>query len=226
MIERELIRQAYLKEVKEKLKRAKSSYEIAKKDTIEAEGRMVTRYDSTKTETAWLADGYLEEVKELEKCISYIEKNIEFANVSDIVVLDLYKNSVYQKSLEYELSRKGKNSIFENLFVNFLGCLQGDTIIINENNCQVEYYVNSIKKIADKSVIRIESLVTVTDEYGDCNYYITNYRGGIDLRVGNEEIYCVSKQTPIAKALLGKKRGDNIIVPTRDKTEYVIKDLN
>ena len=50
---KERVKENYLKMLKEKLEEEIKSYEIAKKDTIEAEGRMVTRYDSTKTETGW-----------------------------------------------------------------------------------------------------------------------------------------------------------------------------
>ena len=51
---KERVKESYLKMLKAKLEEEIKSYEIAKKDTIEAEGRMVTRYDSTKTETGWL----------------------------------------------------------------------------------------------------------------------------------------------------------------------------
>ena len=59
MIEKQLVKKAYVCALEQKLTKAKNSYEIAKRDTIEAEGRMITRYDSMKTETAWLADGFL-----------------------------------------------------------------------------------------------------------------------------------------------------------------------
>ena len=79
--------------LKEKLEEEIKSYEIAKKDTIEAEGRMVTRYDSTKTETGWLAAGYLELVNMLKKSIENFEQERRYINIGDLVTIDLFQNN-------------------------------------------------------------------------------------------------------------------------------------
>ncbi len=42
----------------------KGYFEGSKKDVIEAEGRMKTRYDTTRTERAWLADAYSKRYEE------------------------------------------------------------------------------------------------------------------------------------------------------------------
>ena len=60
------VREAYLSCLMEELSHARRGHTEAKRDTIAAEGRMVTRYDSTKTEVGWLADGFLKDVLQRE----------------------------------------------------------------------------------------------------------------------------------------------------------------
>lgn len=225
MIEKQLVKKAYICALEQKLIKAKNSYEIAKRDTIEAEGRMITRYDSMKTETAWLADGFLKEVKEIEQYISNIEKEREFANVSDFVELDLLEKEEYQGTFRYRLSRHGKEKIPERMFNEVIGCFREDSVVIEENKRQMEYRIKMIEKNPDKQVVSLDSIVTIEDDYGESIYYITNYLGGIELEIEGKEIFCISKQTPIAKQLLGRKQGENITIPVNGEMECIIKDF-
>lgn len=226
MLDKDVVRKAYIEALEKKLMKARSSYETARKDTIEAEGRMVTRYDSTKAETAWLADGYLKEVKELEQYISNMKENKAFANISDTIFLDLLINTEYQQTYQYILSRSGEHSIPEKLFIDVIGSTIGDSITFkDENNQQVEYRVKNIIKNNVNTSVFIESLVTVTDQYGDSVYYITNYIGGINLILEGEEVFCISKQTPIAKAILGKTPGENVTITTNESMTCTIKNF-
>lgn len=225
MIEKQLVKRAYVCALEQKLTKAKNSYEIAKRDTIEAEGRMITRYDSMKTETAWLADGFLKEVKEIEQYISNIEKEREFANVSDFVELDLLEKGEYQGTFRYKLSRYGKEKIPERMFNEVIGCFREDSVIIEENKRQMEYRIKTIEKNPDNQVVSLDSIVTIEDDYGESMYYITNYLGGIELEIEGKEIFCISKQTPIARQLLGRGQGENIIIPVNGEMECIIKNF-
>ncbi len=221
-----LARQAYIKALEKKLEKARNSYEIARKDTIEAEGRMVTRYDSTKTETAWLADGYLKEVKELEHCIESMAHGREYANLSDKVSIDRITGAGYEKTLEYILARDGEQRIPEHLFISVIGSVPGDVISVEENKQHVEYQVRTIEKGKTDERAAIESIVTVEDEYGDEDqYFIVNHVGGVEVEAEGNLIFCVSKQAPIAKALLGRKKGEQVVIDLGKEQTFLVKDV-
>ena len=82
------VREAYLSCLMEELAHARRGHAEAKRDTIAAEGRMVTRYDSTKTEVGWLADGFLKDVRELEKCILEANEGTWFREKGEAVGID------------------------------------------------------------------------------------------------------------------------------------------
>lgn len=205
-----ILKEKYIEALKEKLNKAQSSYEIAKKDTIEAEGRMVTRYDSTKTETAWLADGYLKDVLELREMISSLESNIEFANLGDTVKVDIYQKNEYvgMDSIQLDMNLLNSN---KSLFLLILGSSINKKHIYENKNEYIEYHVREIEKVEFKDAIGINSTVVLEDEYGDQDYYyIVNYLGGMVIENDGKKIFCVSKQTPIAVALFGKGVGDTV----------------
>lgn len=226
MDKKELVREAYINALEKKLEKARTSYEIAKKDTIEAEGRMVTRYDSTKTETAWLADGYLKEVKELEQCISDMREQKMFANISDVVFADLVSSSGYEKTVQYTLSRTESLEMPESLLMNLLGSIPGDIILAEKNKQHAEYHIKEIQKGSHKGKIAIGSIVTLQDDYGDKEqYYIVNYIGGMEVEVEGEDIFCISKQTPIAKAMLGKEKGEEVVLCVHGEERFRIEEI-
>lgn len=226
MNKKEMVHEAYIIAIKKKLAKAQTSYEIAKKDTIEAEGRMVTRYDSTKTETAWLADGYLKEVKELQQCIAAIQEGKEFANISDKVSIEIIIGTKYEKTVEYILSRTEKPVISENLLLNIIGSSVGDVISVEENRQHVEYHIKAIEKGDPEGKVSVGSMVTLLDEYGEREeYYIVNNVGGMEINTENLCVFCISKQTPIAKALLGRGKGEEIIISVNSEEKFLIENI-
>lgn len=225
MDKKKLVHEAYINALKKKLEKAKNSYEIAKKDTIEAEGRMVTRYDSTKTETAWLADGYLKEVKELEKCIKDAADKKEFANISDLVSADIVNSTGFEKNVKYVLCRTEKN-LSEILLINIIGSVPGDIISIEEKKQHIEYHIREIQKRNNTGKVAIGSIVTLLDDYGDREqYYIVNYIGGMEIQVNDTTIFCISKQTPIAKILLGREKGEKILISIHGDEQFLIEEI-
>lgn len=226
MNRKEAVREAYIRALEERLAKARSSYEIAKNDTIEAEGRMVTRYDSTKTETAWLADGYLKEVKELEQCIANMKQRKEFANISDTVEVNRVVNMEYEGTFTYLLSRTGEAAIPENLLPCVAGCEVGEGVKTEERKQQVEYQLKSIRKGINHDLAAIESLVTLEDEDGDRDcYYIVNYLGGMEVEADGHKIFCVSRQTPMGRAILGRKKGEQFLVALKYEAEFTVVGL-
>lgn len=226
MSKKEMVHKAYIEALKNKLAKAQNSYEIAKKDTIEAEGRMVTRYDSTKTETAWLADGYLKEVKELQRCIADLQEGKQFANISDQVSIDIMIGMEYEKTVKCVLSRTEKQLISEEILLNIIGSTVGDVISVEENKQHVEYHIKTIQKGDAKGVAAVGSIVTLLDSYGDRDeYYIVNYVGGMEVSAEKSDIFCISKQTPIAKALLGRKKGEEITISVNGGEKFLIEEI-
>lgn len=222
---RDRLKAEYIKELEKKLNKARSSYEIAKKDTIEAEGRMVTRYDSTKTETAWLADGYLKDVKELENIIEKLQANIKIANFGDTVNVDRYVKNEFLGVEEITLDSvllKEKPMFFTKL----VGLSINDTISEEIDGEYVEYQVREISKKEDLGYIGINSFVVLEDEDGYLDYYyLVNYLGGMEIEVDDKDIFCVSKQTPIVMALLGKIVGEKVKPNPSSDFTCVIKSI-
>lgn len=226
MFDKTKLKEAYIQAIERKLEKAKASYEVAKNDTIEAEGRMVTRYDSSKTETAWLADGCLREVKELEQYINSLREDKRFANMSDIVYADLIVNKEYQRTDKFALLTTGETRIPDKYIGAFVGAGVGDSIVVEEDRQYLEYQIREIQRADSKSTVSIESVVTLLDAYGGREvYYIVNYIGGMEIVVDGENIFCISKQTPLAKVLLGRKKGDRVIVSENAREEVVIAEL-
>lgn len=221
-----MIKKAYIEAIEKKLERARRSYDIAKNDTIEAEGRMITRYDSTKTETAWLADGYLKEVKELEQCIEKFQTEHIFANIFDTIQVDLISNGEYQKTENYTLIPDDESKVPKYLFSALIGRTVDETVIFTDNRQCIEYHVRKIQKGNHEGVIAINSVVVLEDEYGDIDKYcIINYIGGIQTEVKGETIYFVSKDAPIAQALFGKREKEVITVLLKENITFKIISL-
>lgn len=226
MTRKEKLKEVYIKAIEKKLEKARASYEMHKNDTIEAEGRMVTRYDSSKTETAWLADGCLKEVKELEQYIINLRENRIYANISDTIFADLIKNNEYQKTEKIVLSKICNDKMSDKLLEAYIGSSVGDMVIIEKDRQYLEYQVKEIQKGECEDIVSIESEVTLMDEFGNRDfYYIVNYIGGMDIIVDGKNIFCVSRQTPLAKVLLGKKKGDQIIISEKTGTKMFIEEL-
>lgn len=207
---KELLYEEYLKALGKKLEKSRTSYEIAKKDTIEAEGRMITRYDSTKTETAWLADGYLKEMKELERIISSIQKNEDVVNFGDCIEIDIYIKDKFVEKKEFflnvELFQEEKE-----LFVEFLCHKSGDLINYEKDGENVEYHIRRIVKGKRIDGVCMNSFVCLEDEDREKEYYyLVNYLGGIELQIEGKEVFCISKQAPMTQLLLAKREGDTI----------------
>lgn len=226
MSKKEIVREAYIEALKKKLEKARTSYEIAKKDTIEAEGRMVTRYDSTKTETAWLADGYLKEVKELDKCITDVQEGRQFANISDRVSIEIIVGTEYEKTVEYTLFRAEQSGLSEDLLLNIVGSAVGDVVSVDENKKHIEYHIKAIEKGDPKGKISVGSVVTLSDDCGEKEeYYIVNSVGGMEVNAEGSDVFCISRQTPIARAMLGKGKGEEVVIAAGGEEKFLIEDI-
>lgn len=226
MFEKGKLKKVYIEAIDCKLEKAKASYEIAKNDTIEAEGRMVTRYDSSKTETAWLADGRLKEMKELEQYINKLQENKVYANIGDTIFVDLLINKEYQKTERFILTRTGNEKISDKLLEALIGSLVGDVVVIEDDGQYLQYQIREIQKGGSTGTASIESVVTLSDEYNSKEiYYIVNYIGGMEIEIDGESIFCISKHTPLAMKLLGRRKGDRVVISNETGIEMVIDEL-
>lgn len=219
------VKEEYIKSLKNALENAKKGFASAKLDTIEAEGRMVTRYDSTKTEVAWLADGFQKEIIEIENCINKFNNNYMYSDINDIVLLE-YINKDYSKSMEKILL--DRDTIKEDLLISILGQSENELFLADTGDIKSECVIKEIIKSdsSDKNTIHLNSVVKVCDDDGfEDIYFIVSDRGGIDIEIDGEEVFCISKNTPIAKKLLGKKIGDEVKVKIVDEINLKIIDI-
>ncbi len=211
MIDKLQLKKEYIKELNKRLEAAKKNHSSAKFDVIEAEGRMVTRYDSTKTEMGWLADGYLKEVKELERVIFLEETNVVFANVLDTVITNKLKGKKIEE-VSVLLDRKTDKALFDGL----LGAFEDATVYAEEDDGFYEYTVKKIikpKTQENNDVVKIGSVVAVetNDGYNEY-YYIVNDRGGFEINFYDEEFLCISRTAPVAQSMFAKKVGDEVTI--------------
>lgn len=206
------IKKMYKNAIIKKLNKAQTSYNSAKKDTIEAEGRMVTRYDSTKTETAWLADGYQQEVLSLTSLLEHIEKKSLFVNWGDTISGKLFKNTEFLRNETFSLA----SSETLNQYYSILGHCETELIQLDTAKSDTyTFQIDKITKVTLSPFITLESIVIVQDEDNYTDYfYLTNTIGGFELTYNNIDIFCSSPFTPLTKALLGKKIGDLVTLNT------------
>lgn len=206
----EKIRMEYIGELEKRLTNAKASYESAKRDTIEAEGRMITRYDSSKTETAWLADGYFKDVNELENEIISYKEHRKCVGYDNTVSVEVFKNEKYIEQKEVRITM-GEN-IFGTPAIKLIGLFRDDTLVINSKN---ETYLLKIARINEpdgqNDEIDIGDAFYVGDDYGElAGYFIVRKLGGMEVNLPDGEVFCISAKAPIAQLAFGKRTGDCI----------------
>lgn len=206
---KEEVRQAYRAALEQKLAEARASYETAKKDTIEAEGRMVTRYDSTKTETAWLADGYLETVRTLEQALGNLQGENPYINVGDRVTVDLFEGGVYEGSKELTVERACSD--WSVLGCTLIGKKPGEEVRLKQGGKNVTYQIRSRENGKADGRVALYSLVALKDSIGEVEwYYLVPEQGGMELMAGGEPVFCISGLTPLAQHLLDRRMGEQV----------------
>ena len=195
----------YIEALEQRLAEAKASYEVAKKDSIEAEGRMVTRYDSTKTETSWLADGYLETVKTLQRAIKNLKQQVPYVNLGDHVLIDIFKNESYDKREEVVVSRE--NLQWNSAIHKLLGKEREDIVLVKVRNQNYGYQIRELwKNERQNNSAKLGDLVTLEDEYGEKEcYYLVPEVGGVKICIDGTNIFCISSQAPLTQMIVEKK---------------------
>lgn len=214
------VKTCYRQKLEEILAQEQVNFQAAKKDVIEAEGRMVTRYDSTKTEVAWLANSRLAEIKVLEKEISrvFVDGKI---NIGDEVVVRVLQPNGESVRQHYFIGAGGADSIIEVDEVKevtspeakcLLGNMQEDVVEVEYANGSKSMQIIEVQKRERKRVVLLNTVVRVDDEeFGEEYYFITESRGGISLELEQGiEVMVVNVKTPLALALLGKKIGQQV----------------
>ena len=204
---KEKVKAAYMEELEMKLGKARESYEVARRDTIEAEGRMVTRYDSTKTETAWLADGYLETVNTLEKTLENFKEQKPYVNIGDVVSVDVFKNDNYEGSSKIVMSKQEAD--WESVNCLFLGKTNGDIVPVKQKDTNYGYQIRDYETMnAGEKKVKIGDLVTVETEDGyEEFYYLVPETGGMEIRVNKKYVFCISCMAPLTQKVLELTEG-------------------
>lgn len=226
MINKEQVKQQYLSFLQLDWERAKIGHNTAKKDTIEAEGRMVTRYDSTKTEVAWLADGFQRELKEIEQCMADFAQQDQFINVGDSVYLEPIQDTPEHKVKSYEIHRRAMS---EDCLLSLLGQKQNDICVVDFPQGKQECFIRKLEKhtICDDTLVKLYDLVSVVDADGfEDTYFLVKERGGMSLDIDGTEVFCISKETPIAKKMLGASVGDSIYIQISSTHEIEMKIIS
>lgn len=221
----EMVRDNYLMALKGKMEKAKESYQTARKDTIEAEGRMITRYDSTKTETAWLADGYLQEVKILENYILDFENGVQIANIGDNVVVSCTNKQQNSQKTEYTLVRQ--SCINESLLFAILGRKVSESFYYKNENEYGEYFILDIIPASNRDnaerYVKIGSLVELEYEDDESEwYFLVNKIGGVELQIEDKTIFCISQNAPLSEKILGLNKNDSVYFRQKIKIKEII----
>lgn len=236
-MEKSVVKKMYLEEMKGKLEIVNKNFQSTKQDMIEAEGRMVTRYDSTKTEVAWLANSLLVKKKKLEESIDRIniDTSLKIKVGSRVKVRQLNVNN--DKNVFEFFIGKNKNELDENIIQldtssdtvkELFGKMKEDIVEINLNNIDMVVKIEEIFNYIEEEIVNLDSIVLLEDEdlYTDY-YYICDSEGGIDLELDDgTEVIVLSNKAPLASLMLGKKRNDEVILKIRDiETRFIIKDI-
>lgn len=236
-MEKNIVKKMYLEEMKSKLEIINKNFENTKQEMIEAEGRMVTRYDSTKTEVAWLANSLLVKKKKLEESIERmnIDTSLKIKVGSRVKVRQLNVNN--DKNVFELFIGKSKNELDEKVIQlntssdvvkELFGKMKEDIVEINLNNIDMVVKVEEIVNYIEEDIVNLDSIVLLEDDdlYTDY-YYICDSEGGIDLELDNgTEVIVLSNKAPLASLMLGKKRNDEVILKIRDmENRFIIKDI-
>ena len=236
-MEKDIVIKKYVEFLNEQLKLTNKSFENTKKEMIEAEGRMVTRYDSTKTEVAWLANSLLVKKKNLEDAIERknIDNSLKVKVGSKVKVRQLNQNN-NQNVFELLIGKSTKeldNNIIQldtssDNVKELFGKIKEDIVEINLHNANMVVKIEEVSNFINENVINLDSIVLLEDEDGyEDYYYICDSEGGMELELDyGTEVIVVSNKAPIASQMLGKKINDEVILKldTRE-SRFIVKDI-
>lgn len=236
-MEKDIVIKKYVEFLNEQLKLTNKSFENTKKEMIEAEGRMVTRYDSTKTEVAWLANSLLVKKKNLEDAIERknIDNSLKVKVGSKVKVRQLNQNN-NQNVFELLIGKSTKeldNNIIQldtssDNVKELFGKIKEDIVEINLHNANMVVKIEEVSNFINENVINLDSIVLLEDEDGyEDYYYICDSEGGMELELDDgTEVIVVSNKAPIASQMLGKKINDEVILKldTRE-SRFIVKDI-
>ena len=236
-MDKDIVIKKYVEFLNEQLKLTNKSFENTKKEMIEAEGRMVTRYDSTKTEVAWLANSLLVKKKNLEDAIERknIDNSLKVKVGSKVKVRQLNQNN-NQNVFELLIGKSTKeldNNIIQldtssDNVKELFGKIKEDIVEINLHNVNMVVKIEEVSNFINENVINLDSIVLLEDEDGyEDYYYICDSEGGMELELDDgTEVIVVSNKAPIASQMLGKKINDEVILKldTRE-SRFIVKDI-
>lgn len=236
-MDKDIVIKKYVEFLNEQLKLTNKSFENTKKEMIEAEGRMVTRYDSTKTEVAWLANSLLVKKKNLEDAIERknIDNSLKVKVGSKVKVRQLNQNN-NQNVFELLIGKSTKeldNNIIQldtssDNVKELFGKIKEDIVEINLHNANMVVKIEEVSNFINENVINLDSIVLLEDEDGyEDYYYICDSEGGMELELDDgTEVIVVSNKAPIASQMLGKKINDEVILKldTRE-SRFIVKDI-
>lgn len=236
-MEKNIVIKKYLEALCEQLELTNKNFKNTKQEMIEAEGRMVTRYDSTKTEVAWVANSLLVKKKSLEDAIERkkIDNSFKVKVGSKVKVRQLNENNnqnIYELLIGETTHKLDENIIqlspSSDNVKELFGKIKEDIVKINLHNTDMIVKIEEISDFIDDKVVNLDSIVLMQDEnlYEDY-YYICDSEGGIDLELDDgTEVIVVSNKAPIASQMLGKKIKDEVILKLNTKeSKFIIKDI-
>ncbi|MBQ9012992.1 MAG: GreA/GreB family elongation factor [Bacilli bacterium] len=236
-MDKDIVVKKYIEFLHEQLKLTNKNFENAKKDMIEAEGRMVTRYDSTKTEVAWIANSLLVKKQNLESAIE--RKNID--NVLKVMVGSKVKvrhlNKDNDQNIFELLIGKSKKELDNNIIQldttsdnvkALFGKIKEDIVELNLNNVNMVVKIEEISNSIEENIVNLDAIVLMEDEDGyEDYYYICDSEGGVELELDDgTEVIVVSNKAPIGLQMLGKKINDEVVLKLDNReSRFIIKDI-
>ncbi len=118
-----------------------------------------------------------------------------------------------QEGVTNEESRAENDKDMRSTETSYLARGQAERVVaLREDIGRVEIF--EMRKFGPEVAVAMSALVRLEDEAGDEIYFVAPAGGGIKLSSGSVEVCVVTPQSPLGRALLGKRVDDDVERPT------------
>jgi len=226
---------AYRQYLEQTQKELQEGYASAKTDVLQAEGRMVTRYDSMKTEMAWVANGLLAELMKAEAALQRLAAS-QLVHIHDCVkVLTQKSDGAVNSEWVYIGWEQPRDESIRQLrpdseeALSLLGQTVGQTVAVEQTMEGGTMQIVEVKSDAGADlVVDVDTLIALQESDQEEEwYYVTTDQGGIFLDLPDgKEVVVISVKAPLTQVLLGKSVGTRVTFSQEKlRRELVIRQV-